>query len=215
MRPVVFEWQASSATAVSTLQTVGAAGNLAIDGSLSSPVRPDSTNRLASFGNTQRTISLTSTNNLSAINFTISGYLNGQPVSQIIAGPNNNTVNTTQLFNTVTSISFSAGVTAVSAGIGVTGNTNLYTYDHHATTPDISVQVVVTGTITYSVDVTNDDANKPLPIPTWFNPITAMTNATTTQFGNIVYPIVFTRVSVSAGTGSLTATFVQQGLGDV
>jgi hypothetical protein len=213
MRPVVFEWQALDSAAVSSLQTVGAAGNLAIDGTLSSPIRPDSTARQATFGKTQRQVTLTSVNDLHLVNFTISGYLNGKPVSETRAGPTSNTVATTQLFNIVTSISFNAAVTAVKAGISGVGNTDLYTYDHHVTTPDLSAQVVVSGTITYDFQVTNDDANNPAITPTWFTPVTELTNKTDNRYGSISSPIAFARINVTAGTGSLVATLVQQGFG--
>src|SRR6202000_2072110 len=39
-----------------------------------------------------RTVTLTSPNDLSGINFTINGFYYGQPVSKTIAGPNANTI---------------------------------------------------------------------------------------------------------------------------
>lgn len=65
-----------------------------------------------------RGVSLTSTANLSAVNFTVSGYdVYGQPMTSTIAGPNANTVNTPKAFYQVTNIAASAAVaTAVSAG---------------------------------------------------------------------------------------------------
>lgn len=222
MRQVVFNWQPTSTTSVAQSQTVVGAGSLNLNGTLSSPLRPDSSARMTDFGNSQRYISLSSLNNLSAVVFTISGYLNGKPISVTINGPNSNTVDTSQLtppqlFNSVTSITNSITATAVSAGMTEEGSTNLYTYDHHATTPDMSVQVVVTGTITYQFDTTNDNANT-VPNPTWFQPISNMVAGTTTnQYGNLPTPIAFARIKVTAGddTGSLVATLIQQGLGDV
>lgn len=52
-----------------------------------------------------RAVSLTSTSNLSAINFTIVGFdIYGVRMSQTIAGPNNNTVNTTKCFKYIQSV---------------------------------------------------------------------------------------------------------------
>ena len=52
-----------------------------------------------------RAISLTSTSNLSAINYLIQGFdLYGQPMSQLLTGPNNNTVNTLKAFASVYAI---------------------------------------------------------------------------------------------------------------
>lgn len=65
-----------------------------------------------------RAVSLSSTGNLSGINFTISGYdIYGQAMTQLRAGPNNNTVNTLKAFWQVTQIAASAAVgTDVTAG---------------------------------------------------------------------------------------------------
>lgn len=52
-----------------------------------------------------RAVSLTSTSNLSATNFTLTGYNNlGQKQTQTLAGPNNNTVNTTKTFVSILSV---------------------------------------------------------------------------------------------------------------
>jgi len=69
-----------------------------------------------------RSVSLTSAANLSAINFTITGWdIYGQRMSVIIAGPNANTVNTTKAFKSILSIASSATVGSnVSAGMGDT-----------------------------------------------------------------------------------------------
>jgi hypothetical protein len=65
-----------------------------------------------------RAVSLTSAANISGVNFTISGYdIYGQPMSQLIAGPNANTVTTLKAFYQVTSIAVSGAVgTNTSAG---------------------------------------------------------------------------------------------------
>lgn len=66
-----------------------------------------------------RAVSLTSTANLSAINFTIVGYdIYGQKLTQVIAGPNNNTVHTLKTFIQVLSVTPSAtdGTDSVSIG---------------------------------------------------------------------------------------------------
>lgn len=58
---------------------------------------------------TPRCVSLTSTSNLSAINYLIQGFdYYGQAMSQLLAGPNNNTVNTTKAFYSVYAVTPSA-----------------------------------------------------------------------------------------------------------
>lgn len=66
-----------------------------------------------------RAVSLTSANDLSAINFTVSGYdIYGYPMTQTLAGPNATTVNTTKAFKFVVSITpdTTDGTNNVSAG---------------------------------------------------------------------------------------------------
>lgn len=56
-----------------------------------------------------RAVSLTSASNLSGLNFTIRGYdVYGAPMTQTLAGPNNNTVNTTKCFKWIASVTPSA-----------------------------------------------------------------------------------------------------------
>src|ERR1051325_5066760 len=122
--PSTFTWPAASSTSVAALQTFGAAGSLSLNGSLSQLLKQDSPATYVNLNNIFRTITLTSTNNLSAVNFTITGVgTSGAVITETIAGPNSNTVATTGFFQTVTSITFNAAVTAVSAGTGQTGQT--------------------------------------------------------------------------------------------
>lgn len=206
--PKIYNWPAANTTLVASLQTLAGAGTLALNVKGAYPNAFD-------FQGLNREVSLTSTNNLGGVNFTIAGLLNGQVVTSTIAGPNNDTVHTTQLYSQVTSITTSGAAAAVSAGSGFVGNTGLYFFDPHCNVCDLSAQVVVTngsGAITYSFAVTLDDPT--LVTPTFFTPITAMTAATTTLFGNIAFPIKYCTVEVTAssGTASLIATILQQGL---
>ena len=65
-----------------------------------------------------RAVSLTSAGNISAVTFTISGFdIYGQPMTQALAGPNANTVNTLKAFWQVTNIAVNGAVgTNTSAG---------------------------------------------------------------------------------------------------
>lgn len=121
--PIDLSWSPLDTAAICTLQTLGAAGSLTIDGPLSYWPRPDVRSKYASFGNVRRVVSLTSANNLAGVSFTITGYFNGLPVTETRVGPNSNTVETTQIYEIVTSISTNGAVTAVSVGSGSTGQT--------------------------------------------------------------------------------------------
>ncbi len=121
---VQYFWPAQDLQAVSLTQTLGSAGNLTLNGTYVAP--PSST---ISFFNKGfiRNVSLTSVNNLSAVNFTVSGVQNTTLVTETIAGPNNNTVYTTNAFDIISSISTNGAVTAVKAGTGLTGFFPLFT----------------------------------------------------------------------------------------
>ena len=147
-------------------------------------------------------------------------------VSQTITGPNATTVYTTQFFNTVDSITFNANVTSATnvgtgnAGVapaGAWGVTNWFVYDFFTPNSALTVQAkVIANTVNYSLEVTLDDIiTTPEASLTLFNPIAGMTNATTNQIGNISFPIRYARLKFNNATtsaGSLTTTFLQQGL---
>lgn len=147
MKPVTITWPIATKNGVATSQTLGGAGSLVINGSL--------VNRTLGLGaifyKMARVASLTSAlggPDLRGVNFTITGTLNGQVVSETLAGPNTNaTVETDQLFNSVTSITTSAAVggSGVTAGMGTTGRTDWILYNYHNTANALSVQYTIAG----------------------------------------------------------------------
>lgn len=209
MQVRVYRWPAPSNVAVAALQTLVAAGNLSINGTFAVSVNGGTSS--VTFNDYSRVVSLTSANNLSGVNFTVTGTLNGAVVSETIAGPNVGTVSTTQLFNTVTSISASAAAAAVSAGIGATGNTAWFNSDTYLQVSAMTIQVVVTGAITYTFATTLDDVNT-ITAPTSFAPIPTMLAATTNRLDAYFFPARYSNITVNSGTGSLVATFLQQGV---
>lgn len=101
-----FTVTAAATAAVSALATQGGAALLTLTATPYLPAAPS-------------TITLTSTGNISAVNFTIRGTdATGAVVTEVIAGPNNNTVYTNNVFASVMSVYCSAAVgTATSVGI--------------------------------------------------------------------------------------------------
>lgn len=220
-KPVVYNWPAANTTAICALQDTAGAANLILNGSL---IVPNYLSPIAVFVGISRTVSLTSLNNLAASNFTISGTLNGQAVSETRAGPNNNTVYTTQLFDSVTSVSVNGAVNGISVGSGTTGRTHWFSNNYHSTVLGMSVQVVVANTITYSFQTTLDDVQT-IATPTVFSGIvipqannaqaftTVMSAATATAMAGYLWPTRYSSILISAATdGSLVATFLQQGI---
>jgi hypothetical protein len=120
-----YTFPAGNATDVCTPQTIGAAGNLILNGNLANPLTGN-----ISFTNKgySRGISITSTSNLTGVNFTISGTQNGVQISTTVAGPNNTISypvdgNGNQLiFDVITSISVNGAIANnVSIGSGWQG----------------------------------------------------------------------------------------------
>lgn len=102
---------------LAALQTTAGAGNLVLTaGAGVTAVVVNGQTRLQF--DVPRAVSLTSGGNISGVNFTISGFdVYGQAMSQVIAGPNANTVTTAKAFYQITSIAVSAAVgTNTSAG---------------------------------------------------------------------------------------------------
>ncbi|MGA8761132.1 MAG: hypothetical protein WB611_33320 [Stellaceae bacterium] len=82
----------------------------------------------------------------------------------------------------------------------------------------------MTGTVNWSIDVTNstinDNANTitgPLgnnpTTPVWSNPVAGLTSQSGAAFGSIVdFPLTACRATVNSGTGTIIVNFLQAGL---
>lgn len=96
---------------IAALQTTAGAANLVLTAAAGVTAIIDAAGVTRYQLDCPRAISLTSTGDISAVNFTITGYdVYGQAMSQTRAGPNNNTVNTTKAFYQVVSITASGAV---------------------------------------------------------------------------------------------------------
>lgn len=206
-RPTVFKWPAPDTQAVSLTQSLGAAGNLLINGTLANLFYGN-----AVFPGIYRKVTLTSVNNLAAINFTITGTYQGNTISEVLAGPNNNTVSSVNLYDSITSISTNGAVAAVSSGTGTTGKTHWFNSNNQSRFFNLSIQVVVAGTINYTFQTTLDDLQT-VATPTTFNPIVALIGATTSQLASYSSPTLYSSIVINSSTnGSLVSTFLQQGI---
>jgi hypothetical protein len=109
---------ASNTSDVCALQTTVGADNLVLNGNLVNQV----TNQVSFIDRGySRSISLTSANNLAAINFTIRGIQNGTLVTEVLAGPNANTVSSVQIYDKVYSVATSGAAALVRVGSGYDG----------------------------------------------------------------------------------------------
>ena len=215
-RPVVYNFAPSSVNAI-ILAASHAAGNIQFNGVLATGSNPSS---LVSFPGVSRTVSLTSADDLHLVNVTITGTYRGAVVTETRVGPNANTVYTTQLFDTVTAVSVSAPVTTFSVGTGTTGRTHWFLSSYHTTGSTMSVQAVVTGTISYTFLATLDDVQTN-SAPTTFTPATpvfvgttTMSAATTSSLATYLAPTRYCCININSSNvgGGLVVTMVQQGI---
>lgn len=215
-RPVVYHWKASDTSAVCKLQSTAGAASLILDGNEVSA-------GIAQFPGVQRTVSITSINNLTGVNFTINGTLDNRTVSVTRAGPNGTgvpvTVYTSQLFTTVTSVTVDVAANAVSLGSGILGQTNWFAFNFQQTFPAMTVSVTdVVGTVNLIGTTTLSDVNDgkyPLgPRDDVFEGIIGLdTQFHVDKFGTCMIPVRSANILVVTGTtGSFTATFLQQGI---
>ena len=101
-------------------------------------------------------VSLASTANLSGITMTLSGTdADRQPITEDVTGPNNNTVEGSKYFRTLTTVTASSTLGGSTMDVGFVDEVSSQTIpmDHYISTP-ATVKVVVTGTINYDVEET-------------------------------------------------------------
>lgn len=78
--------------------------------------------------------------------------------------------------------------------------------------PEISLQVVTSGTVTYTVEQTLDSPFDSSVTATWFpHPDTNLVSATSSKQGNYAYVPAAVRVTVNSGSGTARLTIIQAG----
>lgn len=163
-----------------------------------------------------RRVLITPAGNETGKTFTIVGTnSSGMPQTEVIAGTNAIAFFTNLDFKTVTSISISAAAAgAITVGTTTVASSDWIRLDEWADST-VAIQCTASGTVTYSVQQTlqdpNSTTNPVLPYAvTWLNSSdAAAVNASTTIQTSYQYTPTFARVTVTAGTGSVTAIFAQ------
>ena len=103
-------------------------------------------------------------------------------------------------------------VVTTSDASGGTKNSNSAVLDYYGR-PEVALQVVVTGTVNYTVQQTLDNVLDATVTPTWFShPDANMVAQTVSRQGNYAYIPTAVRIQQTSGSGSTRLTIVQAGL---
>lgn len=160
-----------------------------------------------------RYITLTSLGNLSGVLFSITGTApNGSSQTEVLSGPNANTVTSTMTFATITAISTDGAVaTDVEAGYTQSGYSSWWPLDIYTPNQVTTISVNVSGTINYSVEYTNEDPfdNSIVQLPK-AHPNAALTNGTADQTEFTTTLMRAVRFKVNSGDGTARVTVTQQ-----
>jgi hypothetical protein len=217
-RTIEFSFPAADADGICASQTLAGAGALTIDGALLDRAATMRGVTRVKLPGIQRVVSLTSAGNLAAVNFTVTGYdLFGKAVTQTLAGPNANTVATSEEFHIITGVSADDAVgSAVTVGTGSTGRTNWAIVDRAIQPTSINIALTLTATISVTVKETFDDVNA--KIAAGANPTTQddanLAAETTSATGTITAPIAawYAAINSSSGDGAATVQAIQAGI---
>lgn len=211
---------AASVNNVAQSQTPGAAGNLTLNGSAV-------TGGVAIF-DTPRRVLITPAGNETGKTITVYGNQRtdgkGNDIQEVVAGTNAVAVATLQDFGRVTRIAVSAAFAgAVQVGTNTTGSTPWQQVNWNLPVQHLSVNVDVTGTVTYSLEYTYDDVSGSYdPVSgVWNNAAlstlqvltdTLMSAKTADSETTFDEPISAWRITITAGTGSIAVTGIQSGI---
>lgn len=210
MQPVVFTYAptATDADGICLSQTPLGAGNLTINGVLAS-------GGVATLG-AQQFVTITCAGADAGRTFTIYGTgQTGQALSVTRTGTNVGVVVSAIGFKTVTRVAVDAATAgAITVGVDGTGRSYPAIMDYFANPTTISIYVVVTGTIDWTIQDSPNDPSNNAGSPdtwTWFNSDdSALVTTATNAKGNYAFPphAVAILINSSAG-GTVTVTITQ------
>jgi hypothetical protein len=209
MRPVSFSKGSLAAAVANSLalaQTLAGAGSLTLNGALAS-------GGVATIAVPSR-VTLASTANLSAINFTITGTdYRGLSVSEVLAGPNNNMVTSVGTYATITDVAASAAVgTNVTMGNAQSGSSSVCVMDQYLNPFNATLGLEISGTANVTVQYTDDDVfvATSLDALVW-NDHTDLTTKTANTVGTLISAVRGVRMVVNSGSGTGTLKVNQSG----
>lgn len=214
MRPItvtVGPLVAASANNIALSQTPLASGALTLNGSTA-------TGGVATL-DVPRQVLFTFAADETGHNFVVTGKNGtGDTQSETVAGTTAGTKATVLSYKTVTSITISAAATgALTVGTNGVADSPWVRLDEWAGS-HTGMTFVVSGTVNYTLQTSMNDPNSPtnsvLPSAmTWVSTNdTNVVGATSTQVSNFIFIPLWARILLNSGTGSVTGTFVQQGV---
>lgn len=192
-------------------QTPLAGGNLVLDGDSVVGAPP------VAVLDTARRVLFTFGSDETGRTFVVYGTSDGSSlVSESVAGAAATAV-TTMDFKTVSRITIdAASAGTIIVGTNGVGATQWYGVNYNVVPTNLSIGVVVTGTVNYTVQYTYDnfwtpDSSGYAPSVNAFNDpiVAAVTSSADTTFNN---PITGWRVQINSGTGSLAIRGIQSGI---
>lgn len=164
----------------------------------------------------ERTVSLTSEADNSAVNFTIVGKnVWMEDIQEVLAGPNANTVESVNSYHVVSSITSSAGFVGLSAGTGTGGSSIWVRMNNYSIAFDTVVSSTISGTVSYSVYSTTDPITR-YPFMSYASIAKSelLADQAASSSTEIISPITGIQVTYTknaANTGTVRTVILQQG----
>lgn len=148
-RPMIIYYPSASNVALYPTSVAGGGATSSIQLAVPYPVQ---------FTNLARYLTFTSTDNLSGVNFTITGQdIFGNVISEVRSGPNNNTVTSGKLYSSIFSIAASGNYTNFSIGYSAYAISIWLKLNYLSTYFQYSLSSTIYGTINYSINRTLDE----------------------------------------------------------
>lgn len=200
----------ASTTNIRTASAISAAGSVTLNGTLVS-------GGVATLDKPRR-ILFTFASSEVGHNYVLTGTnWGGNVIGETIVGTAPGAVASVLSYATLTSVVADAASTGnVSIGTNALATSPWVQFDRYAK-GGVAIQLVVTGTVNYTLQQTLDDPNSTVnPVlpqnMTWFSSAdTAVVAVTASAQTNYMFPPVWARILLSSGTGSVAGTFVQGG----
>lgn len=215
MRPVIFSFPTQTVNSVCATQTTTATSQtLVLNGSLSNFNAGVTPFAVIVAPGIQRSITVTSTGDISTATFTITGIdTSGYAVSTTLTGPNNGTATTVAEFFKVTAVSVGTIATsAFTVGVGATGTSRWAMVDTFQNPVAVSIAINTATSAPVSIQHTFD------PISTSTSPmiisatgLTTITTATNLSYSEnaTAYRAIF--VATGTATGAAQVNIIQSG----